>query len=244
MTEPLELLALFLAAAGTAWLSAVAGIGGGLVLLVILLQFMEPTDAIPVHGAIQVASNATRAWALRPFVKWGIVVRHGLLLVPGGLVGLEVAQSLPRRAARALIGVFALVATWRPGLLAPRLGQGFPERGFLVLGAIHGAINMPLGATGPMIAPFFRAALDDRRTVVGTLAAAQVTGHLVKVVLFGLAGFAFGDFAVAVGVGAVGVSVGTLVGTRALERVSERVFAWLFRGAVTLVAVPLVLGIA
>ncbi len=243
--EGWELAVIAAGAAGTAALSAVAGLGGGLVLLVLLLQFMDPRDAIPVHGAIQIVSNGTRAFALKGHVQWGVVRRHGLLLIPGGWLGLQLTAQMPRSLGRGLIGIFALVATWRPSLLAPPVqgsGGRFPRAGFLWVGAAHGAINMPLGATGPLIAPFFRAALGDRREVVATFAAAQVTGHIVKIGLFGWAGFQFGHFLPVMAVGAAGVWAGSLAGTRLLHRVSERAFGWLFRTVVTAAAIPLVIG--
>lgn len=235
----LELILIALCALATAVLSAVAGLGGGLVLLVLLLQFMPPVQAIPVHGAIQIVSNASRAYLLRTQIHWDIVARHGLLLIPGGLIGLQVAERLPRDIGRGMIGLFALIATWRPSILTPRVSGRFPRRGFFALGAVHGALNMPLGATGPMIAPFFKSALEDRRDVVGTFAAAQVLGHGVKIALFGFAGFAFREHATVIGVGAVGVWAGSWIGTRLLEKTSERQFKWLFRGATTAAALPL-----
>ena len=54
----------------TALMTSIAGAGGGTVLLAAMLQFMNPAEAIPVHGAIQLTSNLTRTWLLRKFVKW------------------------------------------------------------------------------------------------------------------------------------------------------------------------------
>lgn len=241
--SPLELALVGAGAFATAILSAVAGLGGGMVLLVLLLQFMPPLVAVPVHGAIQLVSNATRAWALRTFIAWDVVLRHAILLIPGGLVGLQVAGRLPRDVARACIGAFALVATWRPKLLVPNVSGEFPRRGFVWLGAVHGAINMPLGATGPMIAPFFKSALEDRREVVSTFATSQAIGHVIKIALFGASGFVFRDHLDVVLVGAAGVWLGSWVGTRLLGKLSEAQFGRVFKVAVTAAAVPLVLSV-
>lgn len=240
-----------LSAAATAVLSAVAGLGGGLVLLVVLLQFLDPIDAIPVHGAIQIASNGSRAWLLRSHIEWRIVRFHAVLLVPGGLIGLQFVDRLPKAGMRALIGAFALVATWCPSVLAPRTRRGksdpaepqepLPPRTFLAVGLAHGTINMPLGATGPMIAPFFRAALADRREVVSTFAASQVIGHAVKIALFGLVGFSFQAHWPTIAIGAAGVVAGTWVGTRLLHQLSEKAFVVLFRATVTLAALRLLM---
>lgn len=237
-----ELGLVTLLAFATAVLTAIAGLGGGTILLVALLQLLPPAEAIPVHGAIQLVSNASRAWTLRTYIAWPLVARHAILLVPGGLLGLQVATRLSKDLARATIGVFALFATWRPRWIVPHVEGRFPARGFLWVGLLHGAINMPIGASGPMIAPFFKSALGDRREVVSTFSAAQVSGHLVKIALFGWAGFAFVDHLPTIVLGSVGVTLGTLVGARGLEKLSEKNFQWLFRMAVTAVAIPLVLS--
>ena len=41
----------------TALMTSIAGAGGGTVLLAAMLQFMNPAEAIPVHGVIQLSSN-------------------------------------------------------------------------------------------------------------------------------------------------------------------------------------------
>ena len=57
----------------TAMMTSIAGAGGGTVLLAAMLQFMNPSEAIPVHGVIQFTSNIARTWLLRKFVKWSII---------------------------------------------------------------------------------------------------------------------------------------------------------------------------
>ena len=44
----------------TALMTSIAGAGGGTVLLASMLQFMNPSEAIPVHGVIQLSSNVAR----------------------------------------------------------------------------------------------------------------------------------------------------------------------------------------
>ncbi len=67
---PLEIALLSLAAFCTSALTAVVGAGGGTALIALMLQLMTPAAAIPVHGAVQLASNATRAWMLRRYMAW------------------------------------------------------------------------------------------------------------------------------------------------------------------------------
>ena len=74
----LELLIVGLAALVGSTITAVAGLGGGILLLSVLLQFLDPLEAIPVHAVIQLASNSFRAFILRHDVDWGVVGRFAL----------------------------------------------------------------------------------------------------------------------------------------------------------------------
>ena len=67
----------------TALMTSIAGAGGGTVLLAAMLQFMNPADAIPVHGVIQLSSNMTRTWLLRKYVNWKIIFKFSVLLPLG-----------------------------------------------------------------------------------------------------------------------------------------------------------------
>jgi len=238
-----ELAVLGVAALLTSILSAVVGMAGGITLLAVMLLFLEPLVAIPLHGVIQLVSNGSRSWIQRSHVDRGIVWRYALPLLPMGFVGLALAEALPPAATRALIGAFVLLATWAPGVLL--LGS-HPERAersrrFLLLGSVVGVINMTVGATGPLIAPFFLNLGLSRQALVGTKAACQTLGHLAKVLVFGIAGFAFLPFLPLLALLAGLVVLGTWLGSRLLDRVSEQTFVRLYRGVLTLIALRLLL---
>jgi len=237
----LELLIVGLAALVGSTITAVAGLGGGILLLSVLLQFLDPLEAIPVHAVIQLASNSFRAFILRHDVDWGVVGRFALLLLPAGIAGLLVAGAFPVNAGRIFIAVFALILVWWPqGLakIASILGQG--RRSFVPLGAIAGFLNIPFGVTGPAIAPVFRRELPVRTAMVATFAMAQTSGHLAKIILFAGDGFRYGDRVALVAVGVLAVIAGTWVGTRVLKSLSEVLFGQLFRIALTAIALRVI----
>ncbi len=237
-----ELAVLALAAFLSSLLSAVVGMAGGIVLLATMLLFLEPLVAIPVHGVVQLVSNGSRAWLQRVHVEPWIVWRYALLLLPAGWLGLEIARGLPPAGLSALIGVFVLFATWLPGavLLGTHPERSGPGRRFVVLGGVAGLLNTTIGAIGPLIAPFFLNLGLTRFQLVGTKAACQLLGHLAKIAIFGIAGFAFGAHWTLLLVLCVLVVVGTAVGTRLLHRVNERGFVVLYKSVLTAIAVYLV----
>lgn len=241
--EPLTLGLLIVVAFLTSILSAIVGFAGGIVLLAALLLFIEPLVAIPLHAVVQLVSNGSRTYIQRSHIDWSIVSRFALPLVPTGFIGLWILQSLSPALARALIGAFVLLATWAPQLLL--LGTHpenvAREKRFLALGAVVGAVNVTVGATGPLIAPFFLNLGLDRHAIIGTKAACQAISHLVKIGVFGVVGFAFADWALPLLLLCGAVVAGTWFGSRILGRVSERVFLILYRSVITVVALRLVL---
>jgi uncharacterized membrane protein YfcA len=224
-----------------------AGMAGGIVLLTVMLLYLPPLAAIPIHGATQLLANSSRALLQRREVRWRVVWLYALPLLPLGAVGLPLAQRIPPDAAKIAIGVFALVATFTPGLLSFGAKPGEAPGGraetmrFLTLGAVTGFLNPTIGATGPFQGPFFLTLGLSRQGVVGTFAACQTLGHLAKIVLFGLAGFAFAPYAGALVVLCTAAVAGTWIGTQLLGRMNERAFKVLFRVVLTAVSLRLIL---
>lgn len=227
------------AALATSALTAVLGFGGGIVLMALLLLAVEPVVAIPLHAAIQVVSNGTRTAIRRTDVDWSIVARFSVLLLPAGALVVPVVTRAPQAVLQVAIAVTVLAATWVPersgrGLRAPSPG------GWIAVGGVMGALNAAVGATGPLQAPWFRAATPDRLGFVGTFAAAQTTGHLAKIVLFGAAGLAPTQYLGAAVAGIAGVVAGTWLGSLALDRMPEQRFTRLYLVAITVVSIYLV----
>ena len=225
----------------TAVLSGVLGMAGGVALLGVLLVYLPPLVAIPLHGVIQLVSNGSRVVVQREHARFDWIAWYALPLVPMGLLGLRVAEALPERLVEAAIGGVVLAATWLPGRHRAREATArLPRIRFLALGTMSGFFSMVLGAVGPIIDPFFLGLGLSRQSLVGTKAACQAIGHAVKVGLFGAAGFAFAEHAPLLALGSGCAVAGTWVGSRLLDKLSEESFLWLYRSVLTGLALRLV----
>jgi uncharacterized membrane protein YfcA len=238
-----ELAILAGTALATAMLSAIVGMAGGITLLAVMLLFLPPLVVIPLHGAVQLVSNSSRTLIQRKHLRWDVIWRYGVLLLPMGFAGLALAQRIPPDAAKALIGAFVLFATWAPGLmlLGTHPQDANPRRRFFVLGGVVGVVNMTVGATGPLIAPFFLNMGLTRFQLIGTKAACQALGHMAKILVFGIAGFAFGEWSVVLAILAACVVAGTWLGSQLLEYVNETWFVRLYKTVLTVIALRLVI---
>jgi uncharacterized membrane protein YfcA len=236
----MELLVIGIAAVATSVLSALAGLGGGIILLAVVAQFFVPAVAIPIHGGIQLVSNGSRAAILRKDIAWRSVGLSALLLFPASLLGVALATSVPAAATRLTIGIFVLIVAWRPGLLKRQQADGLPDRTLVGVGAVSGFLNTTVGASGPVTSPFFKAVTASHTAFVATAGAAQVLAHLSKIVAFSLDDFSITDHILVIAIGAVGVTVGSWIGTRLLGRVSEEGLDLLFKVVLTALAVRLI----
>ena len=226
----------------TAGVSAVLGMAGGIMLLAVMLLFLEPAVAIPVHAIVQLTSNSSRVVIHARQVRRDLLWPYALLLLPAGALTVPLAQHLPADALRLAIGCFVIVATWRKRwLLLGFKPEHVPVRPrFAIVGAAAGALGPLIGATGPFIAPFFLGIGLSRFELIGTKAACQASGHLAKMVLFGVAGFSFVQFGPLMVAMALCAIAGTWLGTRLLQRLDDDRFTQLYRLTLTAVSLRLI----
>ncbi len=227
----------------SAGISAVIGMAGGITLLSGMLLVIPLGTAVPIHGVVQLASNSMRLVVFFKHVRWRIVAFFGLAAAPGAALGAKVVTELPGVWLTLGIGVLILIATHAPKA-KPKGGSGGSGRGsgwvFGPLGFAAGFLGMLVGATGPLIAPFFLRQNILKEELIATKAFCQAFVHLWKLPAFMAIGFDYGEHAVLLGTLVAMVIVGTLVGKRLLNRVSERLFVILIKTALTVIAIKLV----
>lgn len=227
-------------AVGTSIVSGVVGMAGGMLLLSVMLLRLDPLVAIPVHGVIQLVSNASRAWFQRKHVVWAPVLRFALPLLPASLVGVSLLRALPQGVALVAVSLFVLGTLWLPrafrALTKPR---GDARTGLFLGGALVGLLSPLLGATGPLLAPFVLALELGPQGTIGTLAACQIFQHSSKLLAFGTTGFTFTAYALPLLGLSLAAIVGSAIGTRVLDRVEARTFRVALRAVLTLLALKL-----
>ena len=169
----------------TALLSAIAGFGGGVLLLPVFVAVFGARDAVAVLTVAQLASNGSRVWFNRDQVDRRLVAIFASGAVPAAAAGALLLSSAPLPTLTRVIGVFLLaMVVWRrirPS--AARVG----DRGFAAIGAASGFGSALVGSVGPMVAPFFLARGLTRGAYIGTEAASAVVMHVTKLIVFGAA---------------------------------------------------------
>ncbi len=219
----------------TSMVTAMFSLGGGLLMVAILALVFPPAVVVPVHGAVQLGSNAGRAVVQRKHIQWQLIAWISLGAVPGVIAGGQFANLLPEYLFTLIIGCFVLITAWLP---QPRI-IGENRLVQFIGGAVISALSMIVGPTGPLLATFIKG-LADRRQLVATHATLMTVQNLLKVVTFTALGFAFADYLPLVAAMIVAGFGGTAVGSHILLKVPERVFRTGFKLVLTLVSFDLI----
>ncbi len=223
---------------GTALLSAVAGIGGGTVLIGVLFAIgLSPLLAVPLHAAVQLVANGTRTLAYLPDVEWRAA---GWFLLTGIPAPFLVAGHVASADAHALHLLLAalILASLVPvrGRQSPRLG---PRGACLLAGALTGALGMFVGATGVIVGRLFLRPEWPSRTVIGTLALCQSLAHLIKLLAFASVGTTVFEQPALLWPLVLAVVAGTVAGRLLHGRVGDALFRRLFRALLAILAIKL-----
>jgi uncharacterized membrane protein YfcA len=212
----------------TALMTSLAGAGGGTVLLAAMLQFMNPAEAIPVHGVIQFSSNLTRTWLLRKFVNWSIVIRFSLLLPIGVYIGLQIFQNMNSDNIKNIIGIFILSALTLQNI---KFIKSFfvPYYAFYFIGLITGILNILVGVIAPLLAVILKQSITEKKSIVGTLGYFGLIGNLLKIIGFSLIGFSFYEYIDTFLMIIPATLVGSRVGQLLLNKISNKIFMIIFQ---------------
>lgn len=227
---------LIVASAFTSALTASFGLGGGIAMLALLGLFVPVAALIPVHGAVQLGSNTGRAWHQRANVRMDIAAPFIAGSVVGAIIGALLVVQLPDALMKLVLGLFIIVITWTkiPGM--DRLGRA----GLALASVVLAVLSMMFGATGPLVSPLFAQFIpDDRKALVATHAAGMTVQHGLKIIVFGLAGFAFWDWLPMVLAMIASGYLGTVYGSKVLDRLPEKTFRTWFRIGITVLALDL-----
>ncbi|MBC8256623.1 MAG: sulfite exporter TauE/SafE family protein [Candidatus Marinimicrobia bacterium] len=224
--------------------------GGGIILLGIMaIMIPEGYAVVALHGIIQLVSNFTRSYVFREHIKTNIVREY----LPGAILGLsmsafiifilitlfqvESAKEIKIDFLKPLIGIFIL---WFLFGRRPQPKDDHPN--FFGVGLVSGLTTVFIGATGPLIAPFFLKGKLTKETIIANKAICQAISHTGKIPLF-IFFFQFDYFAevdILIPL-VIAVFIGTNFGKQILAFIPEKVFQLLFRGALTVIAFKLIM---
>jgi uncharacterized membrane protein YfcA len=223
MPDALGWLALGAAALVAATVGGVAGFGTGVIMVPVLAWTLGIKASVPILTVAMLLGNSARAWFSRTEIDWRVVAVFLAGAVPAGIVGATFYSRADGLLISRILGVFLLLAVPLRRWLKAR-GVHVRLRHFPVVGAAFGFLSALVGATGPIISPFFLGYGLRRGAYVATDALCTVGAYAARLVVFQRYDLLTRP-TVAIGLflGAVMI-LGAWLGRRLLDRLSEEGF--------------------
>ena len=218
----------------TSTLTAVIGMGGGILLISAMPGLLPAAAIIPVHGAVQLASNGSRVLLVIRHIEWRIFWPFFI----GAVLGTAAVVRLSFDHLPLYLGAFILFVTWIP---IPKRSFRLPGH-FAILGALQTFLSLFVGVSGPLTNAFLlRKNLPKDRLVI-THGITMTATHLCKIVVFGFVGFAFAPYLYLIAAMIVSATLGSWAGTKLRGRLPEELFKKIFKALISLLSIRMIVS--
>ena len=217
--------------------TAALGVGGGAFLIVVMAEFLAPVVLIPLHGLVQMASNAGRAWLTRDVIDWTLVKAFLAGGVVASFIGAFGLQTVSGDVINWAIAIFILYTCWGK---VPNVGLSDSVIGRVGGGFITTFATLFAGATGPLVASWLRTSKMDKFYYTANFSTCMTLQHSLKILVFSYAGFTFFQWAGLLGVMVLAGFIGTKVGLKLLGVLPEKEFKVIFKVLLTALALRLI----
>ncbi|MBK5552310.1 TSUP family transporter [Pseudomonas sp. TH03] len=221
----------------TSFMTAAIGVGGGIGLLAVMPQFLPISAVIPVHGLIQMVSNASRFAFDYKSAKVDILPKYIIGCLVGAFIGYFFIGKFPEKYLSLVLGFFILVITWTK--IVSYLG--FIFKNFAIVGFVQTFLSLFVAVTGLISQPILMKMDIKKDEVIVTHAMQMSVLHGLKVAAFVIAGFAFMDYAGLIIIMIIASTVGSYFGGFLRDRISQRVGAMLLKAGVTFFGLKMIL---
>ncbi|SHJ78781.1 Sulfite exporter TauE/SafE [Aureimonas altamirensis DSM 21988] len=235
-TTPFFAVLLISASFLTSALTAALGLGGGTAMLAIMSTGLPVSSLLPVHGIVQLGSNFGRTVIQRMFINWHLVAWFTIGSVVGIAIGSPIAVIIPDTAAKIVLALFILWSVHGSKPKPDRVSRAY----FIGGGIITSIGTMVVGATGPLVAALLAARGLIKQPLIATHATCMVVQHGLKILAFGLLGFAYAQWAPMLAAMIASGVAGTWVGTKLLDDLPERLFRAAFKITMTLLSFQII----
>lgn len=242
MTESLTWFMVTLTAFLSSLLSGIAGFGGAMIFLPVLVAVYGARASVPILTVSVLMGNASRVYFNRKELNLKLVGLFSLGSIPFAILGSVLYVSLPALWIKKGIGLFLIVSVIFQRLYKPIQIQN--PWIFAPLGGASGFLSALVGGIGPFTAPFFLAFGLTKEAFVGTESLCAVGMHLTKsIAYYQLAVLNRKELGLGLMFGVV-MSVASYSAKKALEKLSRERFIILVEsllvmiGLVMLIATP------
>ncbi len=238
-TPMLNDLVLAAIAFATSTLTAIMGLGGGMILIALMPGLIAPAAIVPVHAATQLVSNSSRTLFGWHAIRWEFVPSFLVGSLIGGFITAQIANSINTHYLPLMIAAYILWNVWGGGIQF----KTNPKGEFFTIGLLQTGLGMLVGATGPMgQSTLVRKGLNRDQNVT-TSALFVGISHLLKIIFFGFIGFSFMQYWQVMLSMSLAVIAGSWVGTRLRHLIPEADFKKWLKWLLTFLAVRMIYSV-
>ena len=165
-------------------LSGVAGFGGGILVLPVLVWVYGPEVAVPVVAIFQLFGTFSRVWLNREFLNWRVVAWFATGSVPFAVMGSFLFINSDTALLTRIMGgamIALVVLTQLPW--SKRVGMKL--WGFFPLGATSGFLASVIGVPGPFAPVFYIAYGMSSREYIATFSLGMLLIQPAKLAIYG-----------------------------------------------------------
>ena len=234
----LTLAALLLACVASAFVSAVTGGAGGVLMFAALNVAIPLRVLVPIHGAVQLMNNLARIYYVRPYIRWDLCIPFFIGCSLGAAaMTLGIAELSWQQLPLLILAVLIFYTVFKPKRL-PEIRLA--PRNYFWVGLATGSLGILAGAVDPLLAAFFVRRDLSPKEVVANKSVMQAWCHALKVPAFIYLGFAFSEHLGLILVLTVAAVIGTRIGVVLLNRLNSELFFKLMRVALLVAGVRIV----
>jgi uncharacterized membrane protein YfcA len=199
-------------------ITTLAGLGGGLMLVLSLALLHDPHTALVVTAPALLLGNLHRLTLFRGHLSLDVAGRLAVGALPGAFLGGLVAVGLPPQVLKALMSGMVLLLWVRRFL--PNGGR-LPRWVLTPAGAGIGALTAASGGAGILVTPLILASGVTGDAFIATAATSAVAMHFGRLAAYGSGGLVDGQSLAWAAVLGGAIPFGNLLGRRIRRQISE-----------------------
>jgi len=222
---------------GAGALTTIAGLGGGMMMVLVLSIVWDPQAALAVTAPALLLGNAHRVWLFRGQVDRRLAVALAAGAVPAAFLGGLLTVAIPTWVLHWLIlGSTAFAIAKQLGFVRFQTTAG----AMLPLGMAAGLLTATTGGGGLLLAPLLLSAGLKSEAYIATGGAVAVAMHVGRIGGYGVGGLIDGESLLVSAVLAVAIIAGNQLGKKSRDYMTEKTklrIAWGAMGTAVVLAV-------
>ena len=164
----------------SSWVSGAFGMAGGLILMVVLLQYLPIGTALVTHAFLQLFTNVLRTYLNFSKINWGIFTTYSLGNLAAFIAFLFIDVEVSKKIVLLTLGGFSLImpfCKYSPINI-------FHKKSMFSVGVITGGLQFATGVGGPLFNIVFLNKKLGREEVIATKSAISALSLVFKIIYF------------------------------------------------------------